>query len=95
MTEQRLRMIREIASRMNITQEAAANALQTVTAVLADELGKGQTVKLRGLAEFEVYETPGRSIGNLQTGQADWIGPRKRIRFKPSDKLKEAWNRKP
>ena len=77
-------MVSEISSKANLTKEESNRFLNAGMNVIKDALKRGKSVKLKGIAKFEVVERSERKGRNFQTGTLITIKARKKVRFKGS-----------
>lgn len=71
---------------------AARRIVDTVLDAMGTELESHGSVRLEGFGTFSVADRAERSGKNPQTGKAITIPACKTVKFKPSNKLKEAVN---
>ena len=77
-------MVSEISSKANLSKEEANRFLNAGMKVIADALIAGKSIKLKGIAKFEVVSSSERIGRNFQTGTLITIKARKKVRFKGS-----------
>ena len=80
------------ADQAEISKKDAAKALAAFTAVVTDELKKGEKVQLVGFGTFEVVERKEREGRNPQSGETMKIAASKAPKFKAGKALKDAMN---
>lgn len=75
-------LVDRVVNRTGLERKAAELALKTGFASIAESLGRGETVKLRGFGTFEVVTTRGRPGFHFGRGEvmAGTVG--KRVRFR-------------
>src|ERR1051325_3015326 len=86
-------LIDRMAEATNRTKREAEEAIDTVLASIAEALGKGEKVDVRGFGSFQVTEKGQRQGRNPRTGEPITIAARKAAVFKPSKELAERVNR--
>ena len=82
-------LIKSVADRAGITQEAAKTAVESVVATMASTLASGDDVKLTNFGSFNVKVTEARQGRNPRTGESLMIAAGRKISFKPSSELKK------
>ena len=81
-----------LATATDTTKKAAKEQIEAVVALIADELTKGNTVRINGLGTFSVVDREARTGRNPQTGEALEIPASKAVKFKVTTALKAAVN---
>jgi len=90
MTKQEL--IKIIADSAEITLKAAEKAVNTMTALLVDEVKTEGRFVLAGVGVFtQVYRSP-RMGRDPRTGEAIPVAAKKMVKFRPAVSFKEAVN---
>ena len=84
--------IAAIAEKAELSKKDAEKALKAFTAVVEEELKKGEKIQLVGFGTFEVSERAAREGRNPQTGATMKIEACKVPKFKPGKALKDAVN---
>lgn len=74
---------------IKVTQKDLCTVIDTMTDTIADNLSKGNTVKLPGFVTFEAQEVAAREARNPRTGESVSVPEHKRVRVKISKPLKE------
>ncbi len=87
-------LIRVVSRKTALSQQATEQLLQTATAVIAQALHEGQTVKLQHFGSFEVRQHTERTITNPRNGEKTVIPAKQVWTFKPNDRLKQTLNTK-
>ena len=64
-------------------------ALLTVQHSITEALAKGEWITLPGFGTFKVVETAARTGHNLQIGEPVEILAKRKVKFAPSEKLKD------
>ena len=85
-------LVAAVADQAEISKKDAEKALAAFTAVVTDELKKGEKVQLVGFGTFEVSERAARTGKNPQTGKAIKIPASKAPKFKAGKALKDTVN---
>ena len=85
-------LVAAVADQAEISKKDAEKALAAFTAVVTDELKKGEKVQLVGFGTFEVVERKEREGRNPQTGETMKIAASKAPKFKAGKALKDAVN---
>ena len=76
-----------IAQATDVSTREAAQVVDLFLAALAQELQTGDPIQLRGFGTFKVVTTAPRTVRHPATGEPLQVPARRRVRFKPSDKL--------
>ena len=85
-------LVAAVADQAEISKKDAEKALAAFTAVVTDELKKGEKVQLVGFGTFEVSERAARTGKNPQSGETMKIAASKAPKFKAGKALKDAMN---
>ena len=85
-------LVAAVADQAEISKKDAEKALAAFTAVVTDELKKGEKVQLVGFGTFEVSERAAREGRNPQTGETMKIEASKAPKFKAGKALKDMVN---
>ena len=85
-------LVAAVADQAEISKKDAEKALAAFTAVVTDELKKGEKVQLVGFGTFEVSERAARTGKNPQTGAEIKIAACKAPKFKAGKALKDSLN---
>jgi len=83
-----------IRDHLNVSKKDASSLVESVLGTIKNTLESGEDVTISGFGKFSVRsknERPGR---NFQTDEEIMIEPRKVVRFKCSEKLRERMNGK-
>ena len=83
-------LVAAVADQAEISKKDAEKALAAFTAVVTDELKKGEKVQLVGFGTFEVRPKKARPGRNPQTGETIQIPATQVPAFKGGKMLKEA-----
>ena len=82
-------LIKDIAERGEFTKADADAALKAVQGAIAAALTRGDKITLPGFGTFKVVETAARTGRNPQTGEPVEIPAKRKIRFNPTQALKD------
>ena len=85
-------LVAAMADQAGLSKKDAEKALAAFTAVVTDELKKGEKVQLVGFGTFEVVERKEREGRNPQSGETMRIAASKAPKFKAGKALKDAMN---
>lgn len=83
-------LVRELASRADITQAQAKDAITGVVSIMVKNLVAGEDVRIDGLGAFKVKRTAERMGRNPATGESIRIAASRKVTFKPATTLKAA-----
>ncbi|AIC95478.1 MULTISPECIES: HU family DNA-binding protein [Shouchella] len=83
-------LINSLAERAELSKKDATTAVNSMFDLIAESLGKGETVQLIGFGNFEVRERAARKGRNPQTGEEIDISATKTPAFKAGKQLKDA-----
>ena len=86
-------LIDQISESTERTKKETEQTIDAVLAAIADALGKGEKVDLRGFGSFQVSGKKERQGRNPKTGEPLTIAARNVAVFKPSKELVERVNR--
>ena len=82
-------LIKDIAERGEFTKADADAALKAVQGAIAAVLVNGDKITLPGFGTFKVVETAARTGRNPQTGEPVEIPAKRKIKFNPTQALKD------
>ncbi len=85
-------LVAAVAEQAGLTKTDATKAIDAFTAVVTDELKKGEKVQLVGFGTFEVTKRAAREGRNPQTGATMKIAASKAPKFSAGKKLKDEVN---
>ena len=85
-------LVAAMAEQTNLSKKDVEAALKAFIDVVAEELKKGEKVKLVGFGTFEVSERAAREGRNPQTGETMQIKASKSPKFTAGKALKDALN---
>lgn len=85
-------LVAAVAEQAGLNKTEAAKAIDAFTAVVTDELKKGEKVQLVGFGTFEVTKRAAREGRNPQTGATMKIAASKAPKFSAGKKLKDEVN---
>lgn len=91
-TKTKAELVSAIADKADITQVAAANALDAFVSVVTSTLRVGEAVALPDLGKFSVSDRAAREGRNPATGERIQIAASKAAKFSAATKLKRALN---
>lgn len=83
-------LLKDVAAGAGVTMEAAGKVLRSLSGAVAARLAAGETVKLAGLAIFNVKAYGARPGRNPKTGVEVEVPAAERIRIKPVKALEDA-----
>ena len=78
-----------IYSETYFTTREAESLLESLLEVMKESLCDGEPIKLQGFGSFTIQSKKSRKGRNPSTGKSMIIPPRKAIKFKPANALKE------
>ena len=81
-----------VANRTGVGRWAAGEAVDTVFAVIAEALARGEDVRIAGFGAFGTRNRPARTGRNPRTGESLNIAASTAPTFKPGKPLKDAVN---
>ena len=84
--------INAVKTSLGITKKDSTRIVESVFAIIKDELNKGNDIKISGFGRWTVKDKKKRRGRNPQTGKAIIIDARKVITFKTSPVLRNAVN---
>ena len=85
-------LVAAMAEQTNLSKKDVEAALKAFVDVVAEELKKGEKVRLVGFGTFEVSERSAREGRNPQTGETMQIKASKTPKFKAGKALKDMMN---
>ena len=85
-------LVNAIADKAGISKKDATSALDAFTAVVTEELKKGEKISLIGFGTFEVSKRAARTGRNPQTGAEMSIPASNAPKFKAGKALKDSIN---
>ncbi len=77
-----------------ITKKKSSEAVEAVFSTMKEGLARGQTLRVSGFGNFVLHDKHERVGRNPQTGETLMITPRRVLKFRPSDTLRENLNGK-
>ena len=83
-------LVKEVAKITKLQIKDAEAAIEAFISVVTKSLKKGEEVKLIGFGSFKVKKTKPRTGRNPKTGAVLKIAAKKRPKFSPGAKLKDA-----
>ena len=85
----RSELIQALASKYDLNNGDAAEAVKIVLEAIAESLENGDRIEIRGFGTFHVVDRDGRTGRNPKTGEAVIVPPKKIPHFRPGKELKE------
>ena len=85
-------LIEKMAEKTNLSKKDTQAALNAFTAVIGEQLAKGDKVQLIGFGTFEVSQRAAREGRNPHSGETMKIAASKSPKFKASKTLKDMLN---
>lgn len=82
-------LIKAIAEHGELSRADAEIALMAVQHSITEALTRGDRITLPGFGTFKLVETAARTGRNPQTGEPIDIPAKRKVKFAPSDKLKD------
>ncbi len=82
-------MVKTLAARLQISQQAARRHVHHLFAAIAESLQKGEKVVLRGFGAFDAASRQSRRGFDSSTREFVPLPPRVEISFRPYQRLKE------
>ena len=82
-------LIKDIAERGEFTKADAEAGLNAVQGAITAALTRGDKITLPGFGTFKVVESAARSGRNPQTGEPVEIPAKRKIKFNPTQALKD------
>ena len=83
-----------IHNQLGLPKIQSVQALESIIEIIKNALENGEDVLITGFGKFYVKEKRERRGRNPQTGEDMMLGPRRVVRFKCSEKLRERVNGK-
>ena len=83
-------IVEAVANITGVSKAEAHRAVDAVFVTIADNLSRGEDVRLTGFGSFSVANRAERTGRNPQTGQTIRIPATKQPKFKPGEALKDA-----
>ena len=85
-------LIKALAEKSGITQEAAGKALDALSSIFTAELAAGHEVSIQGVGKIKVTQVAGRTGRNPRTGETVAIPPSLKANLVASSDLKKVLN---
>ena len=92
MTVKKIDIIESAYEQLGIPRKDCVSIVDSLFAIIKDDLGKGNDVKISGFGKWMVKAKKKRKGRNPQTGEALTIDARRVVTFKPSTKLRDTIN---
>ena len=86
-------LIDAIADELDLTRPKTQSVLNTILKTMADTLGRGEPIYLRGFGSFTVKQYESYVGRNPKTGEKIQVSPKKIPHFKVGKDLRERVNR--
>ncbi len=86
-------LINAIAEGLGLTRPKTQSVLNTILETMADTLGRGESIELRGFGSFTVKQYESYEGRNPKTGEKIQVSPKKLPHFKVGRDLRERVNR--
>lgn len=80
------RMVRQESG---LRADVVASVISSIERVVSDQIAAGQDVILPGLGRLAVKDVPARTARNPRTGEPLTVSARKRIMFRPAQRVKD------
>ena len=88
----KVQFIDALSQKLGQSKQESERILDGVLGTVADALGRGEKVDLRGFGTFKIRETKARQARNPRTGEAVAVPAKKVGVFKPSKELAASLN---
>jgi nucleoid DNA-binding protein len=88
----KLGLTEKLVEKTALTKKEVEQVVKALLGLMAEELARGEAVKLTDFGTFSVKERKGRNGTNPKTGAAIKIPAKKTVTFKLSKKLKAELN---
>lgn len=88
----KLELATAMAEKTGLTKKLAGEAIDAITDIITDTLRAKESVTLMGFGTFEAVQSAERTGRNPHTGESVKVPAKYKVRFKPSQMLKEAVN---
>lgn len=86
----RSELVAEMAARFDqLTQQDADLAVTTIMGAMAESLGRGHRIEIRGFGSFSVNRQAPRTGRNPRSGESVAVPERHVVHFKPGKALRE------
>ena len=85
-------LVAALAERMDGDKKQAGHALDAITGLITEEVGKGGAVTLPGVGKFYLRERPKRMVRNPATGEQIEKGADKVVKVTIAKALKDSVN---
>lgn len=90
MTKQDL--IEALVHDAKLLRSSAIKAVEGTIKALSDAIAAGDTIAIRGFASIKVVDVPPRTWNNINTGRQKLLPASRRVKFTPSEELKNRLN---
>ncbi len=78
-----------VANAASLSKKDAENLLNTMTAIMRENLMAGKTIQLQGLGALEIKERKARTIVHPKTGERTIAPSKNQLVFRPVANLKD------
>ena len=85
-------LIETIANELDMSKTETASVLNTILETMANKLGQGESIELRGFGSFAVKQHGSYEGRNPKTGEKVQVKPKRLPHFKVGKTLREAVN---
>ena len=85
----RSELIESLAERKNLTMKKAEAVVTTIFSAMAEALGDGERIEIRGFGSFVIREYPSYTGRNPKTGEPIEVQPKKLPFFKVGKEIRE------
>jgi integration host factor subunit alpha len=93
MSMTKIDIIQNVSEKLGISKNNSAQLVESVFAIMKEQLSKGDTVKISGFGNFLVKSKNARRGRNPQTGDEMEISARNVLTFNSSQILRKALNK--
>jgi integration host factor subunit alpha len=89
MTLTKIAFAEKLMDEQGLTKDEAKSMVELFFGEIKDTLEQGEAVKLSGFGKFELRDKAGRPGRNPKTGEDSPITPRRVVKFRTGNKLKD------
>ena len=82
-------LLAQLAENLDMSRTEAEFILEGTFNTIADLLAEGKTVSIPRFGKFTVYQSAPRTGRNPATGESVEVPAKQKMKFKPSNKLKD------
>lgn len=87
-------LVRAVARKTALSQQVTEQLTKTTSAIIAQSLHEGKSVRLQHFGSFEIRKHNERTITNPRNGEKVVVPAKEVWNFKPNDRMKNALNTK-